>query len=424
MNINRQSQIKEKSTLVYNSIKEIVDKVGPRLPTSKEEELGAQMYADQISEQLGTTPIIEKFKCAPRASIAFIPVLGILGLFSFIIFYLSPIASLILSVFCFIYAILQIFLYTGCLDFLFKKHESQNVYTILEPKSEKTNFTIMLSAHLDSSWCWQLSLKNPKTMMIKTIIGVISIGAIAITSLVAICHGAYSYKFLNQIYTLDSSLNIKYLIMYLIPFICVPGCYWLATYLTWDKQSASPGAMDNLTGCEIALATLKYYQENPEELPENCRLIAVGLGCEEAGLKGSEAFCKAHKSDSEFFNEHLYNINLDSFRDDEHFNVVKGDTWLRSHFDKKLIDLSQEAMKEAGLEPGIIKNPVGGCDSTPICRAGIKTVTLCAQNPIPTNYYHTTNDTIEGLSMYSIEKAFETILNLVPKIADYDKEIK
>lgn len=418
----KEELIKQNGQLVLDLVKEVIDETGPRLPGTEEEKRGAEKFAEQITRETGLEPKTDHFKMAPVASIGFIPVLGYLGYASAILFYLTPIASMISAALLFLFAILQIFTYTGVLDFLFKKYPSQNIYATLEPKSGIVDRTIMLSGHLDSSWCWQLSAINPNTMMAKTIIGVVSIGAIALNSLIAVCNGAFSFMFWTTsiVSVTDKTItNVGYLIMYLVPIFTVPGCYWLSQYLTWDKKKASPGAMDNLTGCEIGLATVKYYKEHLDELPENTRLICAGLGCEEAGLKGSEAFCKQHKAE---LNEHFFSLNLDSFRDYDHFNAVKGDTWLFSKFDKELVNLSVETMKEIGVPtPGIIENPVGGCDSTPLYRAGVRTVTIAAQDPRPTNYYHTYNDTVEGLNLPTLEKGFELVVKLVPKIVELDK---
>ena len=418
----KEQDIKQNGKMVLGLVKEVIDETGPRLPGSEEEKRGAEKFAEQITRETGLAPTTEGFKMAPIASIGFIPVLGYVGYAAAVLFYLTPIAGLIIAALAFVYAILQIFTYTGVLDFLFKKKPSQNVYATLEPKSGIVDRTILLSGHLDSSWCWQLSAINANTMMIKTIIGVLSIGGVALVSLIAVCNGALSFMFWTT-NIIDASAktikNVGYLLMYIVPIFAVPGCYWLSQYLTWDKKKASPGAMDNLTGCELALATVKYYKEHMNELPENTRLICAGLGCEEAGLKGSIAFCKAHKQD---FNEHYYSLNLDSFRDYDHFNAVKGDTWLFSKFDKDLVNLTVETMKELDLPtPGIIENPVGGCDSTPLYRAGVKTVTIAAQDPRPTNYYHTYNDTVEGLNLETLEKGFELIVKLVPKVVELDK---
>ena len=418
----KDAEIKQNAQLILDNVKEIIDETGPRLPGSEEEKRGAEKFAEQVKRDVGLDTTTEHFKMAPVASIGFIPVLGYLGYVSAVLFYLSPIASFIMAALLLIYAGLQIFTYTGVLDFLFKKHPSQNVYATLEPKSGVVDRTILLSGHLDSSWCWQLSAINPNTMMIKTIIGVLSVAGIALVSLIAICNGALSFMFwTTNIVDVSAKkiANIGYLIMYIVPIFAVPGCYWLSQYLTWDKKKASPGAMDNLTGCELALATVKYYKEHQDELPENTRLICAGIGCEEAGLKGSLAFCKAHKAD---FNEHYYNINLDSFRDYDHFNAVKGDTWLFSKFNKDLVNITVETMNEIDVPtPGIIENPVGGCDSTPFYRAGVKTVTIAAQDPRPTNYYHTYNDTVEGLNLPTLEKGFELVVKMIPKVVELDK---
>lgn len=413
--------IKENGQLIYDLVKEVVDATGPRLPGTKEEKVGCSMVAAQITRELGVDTVTEEFKLAPTASIAAIPLLGFLGLINILLFYLSPIASLVVGAIGLVFAVLQIFTYSGKLDFMFPQAQSQNVYATLPPKSGKADITLLFSGHLDSSWCWQHSKSNPKTMILKTAFGIVSFVAIIVVSLILVCNGAYSFIFMREI-IVDPKANIFNIILYCLPLIFIIGCYWLATFLSYDKAIASPGAMDNMSGVALSIAVAKYYKNNPDKLPDNVRIMVAGLGSEEAGLKGAIAFCDTHKNDADLFNENLYVINLDSFRDDEHFNAVKGDIWLFSHFDKGLIDLSIEAMKEAGLKPSIISNPVGGCDSTPFCRCNIKTVTLNAQNPTATSYYHTTNDTVEGLSMYSLEKAFETVLNLVPKVIKNHKK--
>jgi hypothetical protein len=42
------------------------------------------------------------------------------------------------------------------------------------------------------------------------------------------------------------------------------------------------------------------------------------------------------------------------------------------YFDPELVEMGGESIKEACLTPKRIQNPVGGCDSTPFYRTGIK----------------------------------------------------
>ena len=419
----KKEEAKAGAQYAYDYIKGIIDKTGPRLPGTEEERQGAMLTAEIMEGISGKKAVVEEFDLHPNASIGAIPVVGFLGLICFALYYLSPIATLVLSTFTLLFAIAQIFTYSGTFDFLFPKKRSQNVYTSIDPEEgEELKYTICFSAHMDSCWCWNHSLRNPKTAIPKIVVGIVGFVLLIIMSAVAVGVGMYSFQTISDlaVKTELSGRDILQIVLYVLPLITVPGSYWLSDYLTWDKKKASPGAMDNLSGIGIFLAYAEYIKAHPEVRPEGCRLMFAAMGAEEASLKGSFAFCKKHKDDGLL--ENMYHINLDSFRDDEHFAAVIGDLWLGSRFDRQLIEVSKEAMREALGEdatekcPSEMFNPVGGCDSTPFCRAGVKTVTLVAQNPTLTDYYHTSKDTVEGLSMYSLEKGFETVVRLVPKI--------
>ena len=414
---------RENAKYVIDFAKEIIDRTGPRLPTSPEEKLGAEMIAAKMEDATGKPSVTETFICAPRASIAAIPILGLIGIISFGLYYISPIASLFATVCDFILAVIQVFTYSGKLDFLFKKGESRNVYNSVDPASGKTERTIVLAGHMDSSWNWNLSLTNPKTAIPKTVIGVVSIVALLVMSVVAIAVGNISFMSIKDLATAESygGMEIFRIVLYFLPLLCLPGCYWLSIYLTWDKKKAAPGAMDNLTGCGLAVALTKYYKENPDKAPENCRIVCMGFGSEEAGLKGASAFCEKHKNDG-FFDDRTYVLNLDSFRDRDYFNVVNGDVWLGTTFDKDLTQVCYKVMDDMGLNPKVIKNPAGGCDSTPVMRIGVKTVTLNAQNPTTTDYYHTIKDTVENLDEDVLATSFELLAKTVDAVAEYDSK--
>src|SRR5699024_5566316 len=114
---------RENAKYVIGFAKEIIDRTSTRLRTSRGEKLGAEMIAAKMEEATGKPSVTETFICAPRASIAAIPILGLIGIISFGLYYISPIASLIATVCDFILAAIQVFTYSGKLDFLFKKGE-------------------------------------------------------------------------------------------------------------------------------------------------------------------------------------------------------------------------------------------------------------------------------------------------------------
>ena len=143
----------------------------------------------------------------------------------------------------------------------------------------------------------------------------------------------------------------------------------------------------------------------------------VNCGAEESGLRGSLAFVRKHKEDGML--DHAYHINVDSIADKDFFEVINGDAWLCPHFDKDLEGMFMDAMHEAGIEkPGKMNNPVGGCDSTPFQKSGVKSITFAAQNPTMTDYYHTYMDVPERFDADTVGLGLDVVLRVIDKIAE------
>ncbi|MDR0855631.1 MAG: M28 family peptidase [Christensenellaceae bacterium] len=388
-------------------IKRIIDTHGPRLPGSQEEWDAVTEIKTDFEKATGSDCAREEFTVHPNASIGAIPYCGYAGILATAVYFVNEWAAFAMFIAITTFAIAQIFFYRNWFNFLFPKAKSSNLYSSIDG-GDKIDYTIVFSAHPDTSWNWNLALKKPTLMIVKLLFGV---AGLFVMDALALARGITGHG-ISQLYTFGSAWDY---IFFIVPIVFFPGFLWISNYLSHDKKIASPGAMDNLSGIAMCLAMANYYRENPEKLPKNCRITIAAMGSEEAGLKGSEAFMKAHAGDKEML-INPYFLNLDSFRDDEHFGCVKGDIWQLTHFTDELLDMAAASMTEIGVKPHFIYNPVGGCDSTPIVRKGYKTITLCAQNPTATTYYHTKNDREEDLSDFSLEKAYELLLNLSDKI--------
>ena len=422
----------KKGQKIYDLIKEVIDVTGPRLPGSEEEKIGAKIVADQMQRELNATTTTEEFKTPRHACISAIPWLGWAGFVFFCLFYLSPIASLVGAACLLIFALLHIFYYSHLLDPLFKKDISQNVYAVIPPKSGKAKYNIMMTAHIDSSWCWLHSLNNANTMILKTAIGVVSVVGLLVISLVAVILQAkaglsFSFMSLKDVFAnisggTKSGMDIAILVFYCLPLLCLPGLYFLSKFMSWSKEKAAPGAMDNLSGVATAIEVAKHYINSDSDVAKDAQFVVVGTGAEESGLVGALAFVKKHKDNKEMFNDDTYVLNLDSFRDMDNFNVVCKDSLQFVPFDKELIQLSKQAIDNCNVQSHLIENPIGGSDSTAFARAGIKTVTLNAQDPRPTNYYHTTNDGMDNLRIDTLEKGFEVVTELIRLIDEKYKD--
>lgn len=424
----------------YDIICDAAHKIGPRLPGSEGERKYAKYMGDKLKE-IGITPKTEQFGVAPRSGIGGLPYAGWFGFALSILTYLAlGISSVwfgmaLASVAVFAWLILSCFLYRTWFDIFFKHKVSQNVYGELLPEDGEYDYTVILSGHTDTSWTWKHSEKTYKHRN-KPVLGLIEVyakvgfGAVCVFFMMAvsivmtaIIIGVNSYAPWAVTIAQSSSFAAFNTALYFIPIVTAIGSLFVANWNDPRDEYASRGAMDNASGCALAYEVIKYYKENPDKMPKRCRIIDFNCGSEEAGLRGSLAFTKEHKYDGML--ENAWNINIDSVADKDYFEVVIKDDWQFTRFDTDLEQMFKDIFKELEIESktgGCIHNPVGGCDSTPLTKAGIKSVTFAAQNPVLTYYYHTIHDMPERFEPETVGKGFEVILGVIDKIAAFQEE--
>ena len=424
----------------YEIVEYAANEVGSRLPGSD----GEKKYADYMGgklKEIGIEPIREEFSVSPRASIGGIPYAGWVGLIMSALVYLAMHMSAIwfgmalVSVVCIVWLVCSVFLYKRWFDMFFKQEISQNVYGELLPEDGKYDYTIILSGHTDTSWNWRHSANTEKYKNssplpgIITTYGKVGFGAICFFFLAAVSIAMtviYSGAFFGASWAAQilysNSFAIFMFAMHFIPIITAIGCCFVIMWADPNPRNASRGAMDNASGCALSYEVIKYFKENPDKMPKNCRIIDFNCGSEEAGLRGSMAFAQAHKGEPIL--ENAWNINIDSVADKDYFEVVIKDDWQFCRFDKDLEQMFKDTFDELGIVSktnGCIHNPVGGCDSTPMTKAGIKSVTFAAQNPMLTYYYHTWHDVPERFDVETVGDGFDVLLGVIDKIDKFQQ---
>ncbi len=443
----------------YDIINYAAKEVGSRLPGSDGEKKFVNHMADKLKE-LGINPVKEEFAVSPRASIGGIPYAGWAGIILCVgSYFASSIPALWLALAglgaaVIIWLVVSVFLYHTCFDMFFKQKVSQNVYGELLPEDGNYDYTIILSGHTDTSWNWKHSehafkyKDKPALGMIATF-GKVGFGAICFFIMAFYSIFEAVYYLALQIFNAEWALKAYYVItngaeqcaaygissafagvytviqniMLFAPIICAIGCFFVIMWADPDEKNASRGAMDNASGIALSYEVIKYFKENPDKMPKNCRIIDFNCGSEEAGLRGSIAFTRQHKGEAIL--ENAWNINIDSVADEDYFEVVIKDDWQFTRFDKDLEKMFKDTFDELGIESksgGCIHNPVGGCDSTPMTKAGVKSVTFAAQNPVLTWYYHTWRDMPERFSADTVGKGFDVLLGVIDKIAAFQEE--
>lgn len=424
----------------YSIVRHAAEKIGSRLPGSDGERKFADYMGDKLKE-IGITPKKEEFAVSPRSSIGGIPYAGWFGVaMSALVYFALGINSLwfgmaLAGICCLLWLVLSVFLYKPWFDMFFKQEISQNTYGELVPEDGKYDYTIILSGHTDTSWNWRHSehaykYRDKPILGILATYGKVGFGAICVLFLIGasiaiatVIGGCY----MNANWALETYYSASFqnflLAMHFLPIVTAIGSAFVVMWGDPNDRNASRGAMDNATGCALSYAVIKYFKENPDKMPKNCRIIDFNCGSEEAGLRGSMAFAEEHKNDEMLKN--AWNINIDSVADEEYFEVVIKDDWQFTRFDKDMEQMFKDTFNELGIVSktnGCIHNPVGGCDSTPMTKAGVKSVTFAAQNPVLTHYYHTWRDTHERFSMETVGDGFDVVLGVIEKIAAFQEK--
>ena len=424
----------------FEIVEHAAKKIGSRLPGSDGEKEYAAYMGDKL-RSIGIEPVREEFAVSPRASIGGIPYAGYLGLIMSALVYVALHLSAVwygmalASVVCWVWLILSVFLYKTWFDMFFKQEISQNTYGELLPPDGKYDYTIILSGHTDTSWCWRHSAHASKFKNTKPAMGLVAtfakvgFGVVCFLFLTAvsiamtvISSGVY-FGEVWAIRTANSASFANFLFaMHFLPVVTAIGCMFIVMWADPNPRNASRGAMDNATGCALSFAVTKYFHDHPEKMPKNCRIIDFNCGSEEAGLRGSLAFTREHKGEPIL--ENTWNINIDSVADKDFFEVVIKDDWQFCRFDTDLEKMFKDTFNELGIVSktnGCIHNPVGGCDSTPMTKAGIKSVTFAAQDPTLTYYYHTWHDMPERFELETVGDGFDVLLGVIDKIDKFQQ---
>ena len=424
----------------FEIVEHAAKKIGSRLPGSDGEKEYAAYMGDKL-RSIGIEPVREEFAVSPRASIGGIPYAGYLGLIMSALVYVALHLSAVwygmalASVVCWVWLILSVFLYKTWFDMFFKQEISQNTYGELLPPDGKYDYTIILSGHTDTSWCWRHSAHASKFKKTKPAMGLVAtfakvgFGVICFLFLTAVSIAMTvisSGVYFGEVWALKIANSASFanflFAMHFLPVVTAIGCMFVVMWADPNPRNASRGAMDNATGCALSFAVTKYFHDHPEKMPKNCRIIDFNCGSEEAGLRGSIAFTREHKGEPIL--ENTWNINIDSVADKDFFEVVIKDDWQFCRFDTDLEKMFKDTFNELGIVSktnGCIHNPVGGCDSTPMTKAGMKSVTFAAQDPTLTYYYHIWHDMPERFELETVGDGFDVILGVIDKIDKFQQ---
>ncbi len=385
---NYPSALREMTNFSVRGIKKICKDVGPRPAGSEQEHEAQKLMAAELDGACDKVEI-EPFDVHPGAFLGWILTDGIMMIAAIVLFFFGMSAiALALCALSLIFAIVEFLLYKKLLDPFFPKKTSHNVVAVRKPKGEVRR-RIIFSGHADSANEWRFTYYGGSKLLVP-IIGLSFVGI-----LLGLVLGIWAVAAGHAFSAADSgALNVmRYVFLAWIPI--------LFTALFFEnKKRPVMGANDDLTGCFISMAVVKYMQQHDIRF-ENTEVWVVLTGSEEAGLRGAKAFCKAHKN--ELSDVETVFVGLDTIRDYDFAAVYSRDLTGTVKNDACACALVKEAAKQTGLDLPYKSVFFGATDAAAVTQAGMKAVSVAAMDPAPAKYYHTRLDTADNLDIKTVE---------------------
>lgn len=364
-----------------------------RSPGDKGELQAAEYMAETLKKDCGCEKVeVESFKENPNAFFGWIYFTISFVLLAMLSFVLTPALTAVSPVFqiiCPIFSILlivvglglafmQFGLYKKVVDKAFKEKTGHNVTAIKECTGE-TKRRIMFCGHIDACWEWPVNY---------------ALGGVGFEAHAIICGiGAVYYLVLSILALIKGIFAVQILGLFGLAFIP----FMVGLYFMWNEKRVVDGANDNLSGCYIGIALLKAMKEEGIEL-ENTEVGCILAGSEEAGLRGSKAWCEAHKG--EFQDVPTIIISYDTIHDPKYLMVNYRELNGTVKMDKKASDLFLNAAK--AVDVPVMKGwvpPLGGAtDGAAFTQAGFTSASITGLNHKLEDYYHTRRDTYDNMN--------------------------
>lgn len=411
INGNFLSEIEDYSSYVCDKIKEVTSECGPRAVGSDGDKKARKFFVRDAKEVCDET-VVEEFKCSDKAFMSWVSVGAVMMITAIILFVFGlPVVSLALSLITLFFIVSEFFFYKQTLDVFFKKKDTANVIGKVKSTGE-TKKRIILCGHTDSAFEWTYTYHGGRPAVATVIVS-------AVITLVAAIAGSVTAIISNGIASLDMVFagGNKAVSVFGIILLCLIP-FMIAALFFCNFRKPVTGANDNLTGCYISLAVVKYLKDNNIRL-ENTEIVIALVNGEESGLRGSKDFAKRHKDEFTDKNVETIFVAIDTIHDFDFMKIILNDMNGTVKNDKRVANLIKESGKKAGydkIDIGTID--LGSTDAAAFSQIGVPAASFIAMDPTPARYYHTRLDTAEILDEKTIKAGLKIALRTV---VDFDK---
>ncbi len=394
---------KKYADYVVEKITEICKNCGPR-PAGSEADIKAQEYYVRHTKEVCDKTEKEEFKCSDTAFMSWVVVGAVLVLSAFAFFIFGmPVVSLALTMLALFVIIGEFGIYKQILDLFFKKKTSANIIGTRKASGE-TKRRIVFCGHTDSAFEWTYTYYGGRPAVLTIILSaVVDIVLLLAGSITAIC---LESAFNPGLVFGNAHTAVKVFAILLI--IIAPVI--IAAFAFCNFKKPVMGANDDLTGCYISLAIVKYLKDNDIRF-ENTEVVSMMAGGEECGLRGSKAYAKLHKDELKNPDVETVFIGLDTVREFDFMQIIDKDLNGLSKSDLRVVNLIKEGAHLAGFD-NVSVNPIslGATDAAAMNEIGVPAASFTAMDPAPARYYHTRLDAEDNLDKKAIDTALKIML--------------
>lgn len=400
------SKVRECSNFAIREIRKVCKEVGPR-PAGYEGEKKGQDYVEKLMTPIADEVKRENFTLSPKAFMSWVMIDGALALVAAVLgilcfaFNMPPVVETVLRGVSVALVVLAVFFLLGeflfykeVLDPFFKKEESSNVICVRKASGE-TKRRIIIGGHMDTAYEWRYTyLGGPKlvtTVVVSAVLGLLVTMGLSIAG-----------------FFVDN--RTAEIVMIVVQALMIPALISVMFFVNWKLPV--DGAADDLTGVFTSMAALLYFKHNDIRL-ENTEIVAMSVGAEEEGLRGSKAFAKAHSDEYKNDGVETIFIALDTLRDYDFMGIVTKDMTATVGLDKQACALMKKASENAGVPVNFTTTPLGSTDAAAMQQGGIKSVAFTSMDPAPARYYHTRDDNVNVLEMKTLEDSLKVVLETI-----------
>ena len=391
------------SEYVTNKAREVITVFGPRGPGSEGEKRAQQAVAEELKNYTDKVEI-ENFKLHPKAFMGWMPIAGVLMLFSVALYWYLAVIGAILSVVTIVIFFFEFLRYRQFIDPFFPAAESCNVIATKNPTGPKKR-TMILCGHMDAAFEWRFSYIHPRLLQAVILYSLLGMLFVFVTDLVFVLA--------------KPGMGVEpqgvFGVLGLVRLWFVPAFVAILFFSNFSR--VVPGANDNLSGVYVSVALAKLLLENDITLA-NTELKVLISGSEEAGLRGAKAYVKRHFEQLRQSNADTVFLALETFRDTEFMAVYNRDLHgtLRHH--PLVCKLLKSAAETCGVKLPNASVYIGSTDATAFTQAKIPAAAMAAMDPAPPRYYHTREDNYNNMNPECIQLALQIVFEAVTQ---YDK---